>query len=61
MNLYITRLTLESELIDMRIFGQRREYPVKHLDTRRIEVDRKTAHMAVDKYFDEFEKMVKDD
>lgn len=58
MNLYTTKLTLESELLDMRVFGQQREYPVKHLDTRRIEVDRKTAHIAVDKYFDEFEKMV---
>ena len=58
MNLYTTKLTLESELLDMRVFGQQGEYPIKHLDTRRIEVDRKTAHIAVDKYFDEFEKMV---
>ena len=58
MNLYTVRLTLESKSPDIRVFGQQIEYPIKHLETRQIEVDRKTAHAAVDKYFDEFEKMV---
>lgn len=59
MRIYRSRLTIESDSIDVNELGK--DYntlPIKSIRLYLNDVNRVQAHTAVDKYFDEFEKMV---
>jgi hypothetical protein len=62
MRRYITNLTLESDYINMYIIGEPpATQPLKNLRTYLRDINREQVHTAVDEYFDEFEKMVKNE
>ena len=59
---YIANLTLESDYIKVCIIGENpTTQPLKTLRTYLRDINREQAHKAVDEYFDESEKMVKND
>ncbi len=55
---YTTRIWIRSEVNDFNQYGIGQRGPLRSLSIEVGLADRKAAHIIVDEYFDEFEKMV---